>query len=104
MPVDVALALEQATAAMPVTEHMAAMHDSILLRLPEEDAVPEWLGHLPRIGKEAGDVFNRAGEFLADDGEIDEFEAPLLLKEVDELLMAVAAMRIAVRARLPDRA
>ncbi|MBT7666500.1 MAG: hypothetical protein HN608_16390, partial [Rhodospirillaceae bacterium] len=49
-----------------------------------------------------GDVFHRAGEYLADDGEIDAQEAPALLKEVDELLAAVAAMRTSVRARIPQ--
>ena len=37
---------------------------------------------------------------LADDGDIDANEAPTLLREVDELLMAVAGMRAAVRSRL----
>ena len=60
----------------------------------------EWLGHLAVIGKEASDVFHRTSEFLADDGEIDTSEAQILLREVDELLAAVAAMRAAVRRRL----
>ena len=102
MPVDVVLALEEHAGEMPLTGHMAAAHDCLLLRLPETDGAPDWLLHLTRIGKEAGDVFNRAGEYLADDGEIDETEAPLLLREVDELLHAVAAMRAAVAERLPE--
>ncbi len=101
MPVDVVLALEAGLAEMPVTGHLAAARDCLLLQLPGVEADPEWLVHLTRIGKEAGDVFNRAGEFLADDGTIDETEAPLLLREVDELLHAVASMRAAVKTRLP---
>ena len=101
MPVDVVLALEAEVGEMPVTGHLAAAHDCLLLRLPDAAAAPEWLVHLTRIGKEAGDVFDRAGEFLADDGEIDEDEAPLLLREIDELLQAAAAMRSAVKTRLP---
>jgi hypothetical protein len=101
MPVDVVLALEQGIGEMPVTGHLAAAHHCLLLRLPDEPAAHEWLTHLTRIGKEAGDVFDRAGEFLADDGEIDEIEAPLLLREIDELLHAAAAMRAAVKTRLP---
>ena len=100
MPVDVVLALEAAAAAMPVTGHMAASHHCLLLRLPDAVATAEWVAHLLRIGKEAGDVFERAGEFLANDGDIDQAEAPVLLREVDELLQAVAAMRAAVRSRL----
>lgn len=101
MPIDVVLSLETATGEMPVTGHLTATQDCVLLRLPHADAEPEWLAHLTNIGKEAGDVFNRAGEFLADDGDIDATEAPALLREVDELLMAVAGMRAAVRGRLP---
>jgi len=103
MPVDVVLALEQATNAMPVSEHLAAEHNAVLLRLPEDlGDGGAWLDHLTTIGKEAGDVFHRTGQFLADDGEISETEAPALLREVDELLAAVAAMRAAVRQRLPN--
>ena len=101
MPVDVVLALERAAGVMPVTEHLAAEHGALLLHLPAGDAVGGWLDHLTTIGKEAGDVFHRAGEYLADDGDIDAHEAPGLLKEVDELLAAVAAMRVSVRARIP---
>lgn len=102
MPVDVVLTLEKAAGDAPVTGHMAAEHDCLILRLPEEGASPEWLSHLTNIGREAGDVFHRAGEFLADDGEIDHREAPLLLREIDDLLRVVAAMRAAVRARIPE--
>ena len=102
MPLDVVLALERAAGEMPVTEHLAAEHDALLLHLPSVEAVGGWMDHLTTIGKEAGDVFHRAGEYLADDGEIDAVEAPGLLKEVDELLAAVAAMRAAVQARIPD--
>ena len=102
MPLDVVLALEKVAGEMPVTEHLAAEHSALLLHLPTVEAEAEWLDHLTSIGKEAGDVFHRAGEYLADDGEIDEREAPGLLKEVDELLAAVAAMRVAVRSRLPE--
>ena len=103
MPLDVVLALEKVAGEMPVTEHLAAEHDALLLQLPSVEATGGWMDHLTSIGKEAGDVFHRAGEYLADDGEIDAQEAPVLLKEVDELLAAVAAMRAAVRARIPDR-
>ena len=102
MPLDVVLALEQAAGEMPVTEHLAAEHDALLLHLPAIETQGGWLDHLTSIGKEAGDVFHRAGEYLADDGEIDAQEAPALLKEVDELLAAVAAMRTSVRARIPQ--
>ena len=102
MPLDVVLALEKVAGEMPVTEHLAAEHDALLLHLPSVEAVGGWMDHLTTIGKEAGDVFHRAGEYLADDGEIDAVEAPGLLKEVDELLAAVAAMRAAVQARIPD--
>ena len=102
MPLDVVLALERAAGAMPVTEHLAAEHDALLPHLAAEESAGGWLDHLTKIGKEAGDVFHRAGEYLADDGEIDAQEAPVLLKEVDELLAAVAAMRVAVRKRIPD--
>ena len=97
MPLDVVLALERAAGAMPVTEHLAAEHDALLLHIPAADAAGNWVNHLTSIGKEAGDVFHRAGEYLADDGEID-------AQEVDELLAAVAAMRAAVRSRIPDEA
>jgi len=100
MPVDVVQALEAASGEMPVTAHLAAAHHCLLLRLPDEPAAAQWLAHLTRIGKEAGDVFERAGEFLAEDGDIDAREAPVLLREVDELLHAVAAMRAAVHGRL----
>ena len=100
MPLDVVLALENAARKTPVTEHMAAEHNSILLRLPDSDDELGWLGYLAVIGKEASDVFHRTSEYLADDGEIDATEAPILLREIDELLAAVAAMRTAVRRRL----
>ncbi len=101
MPLDVVEALEAAAGEMPVTGHLAAAHDCLLLRLPDPDVATEWLAHLTSIGKEAGDVFNHAGAFLADDGDIDAEEAPVLLRELDELLAAVAAMRTAVRQRMP---
>ena len=102
MPLDVVLALEKAAGQMPVTEHLAAEHGALLLHLPAVEAAGSWVEHLTSIGKEAGDVFHRVGEYLADDGEIDAREAPSLLKEVDELLAAVAAMRAAVRSRIPQ--
>jgi hypothetical protein len=102
MPLDVVLALEKTAGQMPVTEHLAAEHGALLLHLPAVEATGSWVEHLTSIGKEAGDVFHRAGEYLADDGEIDARDAPSLLKEVDELLAAVAAMRAAVRARIPQ--
>lgn len=102
IPVDVALALETACGVMPVTEHMARAHGAVLLKLAPAEASPHWLAHLTRIGKEASDVFNRAGEYLAD-ADIDETEAPHLLRELDELLAVSAAMRAAVQARLRDQ-
>ncbi len=63
----------------------------------------EWYRHLTRIGKEVGDVFERAEHFL-EDGDIDHLEAPDLLKEIDDLLAAAADLRAAVRARLTDGA
>jgi hypothetical protein len=102
IPLDVALDLEKASEKTPVTEHMAAEHNAILLRLPDEEATEQgWLDHLTRIGKEAGEVFHRTGEFLADDGIIDAREAQVLLRELDELLAATAAMRAAVRGSIP---
>lgn len=101
MPVDVALDLERACGAMPVTEHMARAHGAVLLKLEAGEGEVSWLTHLTKIGKEASDVFNRASEFLAD-SEIDEEEAPHLLRELDELLAASAAMRAAVQLRLPS--
>jgi hypothetical protein len=100
MPVDVVLALEQAAGTSPVSEHLAAAHGAILLRLPEAGGEIAWMSHITRIGKEAGDVFRHAGEFLADDNEIDHKEAPILLREIDELLIAAAEMRAAVVQRL----
>jgi len=101
MPVDVVVALERAVEAMPVTAHLAAEHDALLLQLPRDGGgEAEWLSHLTTIGKEAGDVFHRTGEYLADDGDIDAREAPSLLREIDELLAATAAMRAAVRVRM----
>lgn len=103
VPVDVALDLEQATGEALITGHMAAEHNAILLKIPPEEAADEaWIDLLTRIGKEAGDVFHRTGEYLADDGQIDAREAQVLLRELDELLAATAAMRAAVRRRLPD--
>ncbi|MFP6706622.1 MAG: phage regulatory CII family protein [Alphaproteobacteria bacterium] len=80
MLLDVVLALERAADAMPVTGHLAAEHGALLLHLAAEETAGGWLDHLTKIGKEAGDVFHRAGEYLADDGEIDAQEAPVLLK------------------------
>lgn len=100
MPVDVALDLERACGAMPVTEHMARAHGAVLLKLAAGDGSAPWLTYLTKIGKEASDVFNRASEFLVD-SDIDEAEAPHLLRELDELLAASAAMRAAVQLRLP---
>ena len=100
MPVDVVLALEKAAGVAPVSEHLAAAHGAVLLKLPPVEAEQEWMAHITRIGKEAGDVFRHAGEFLADDNEIDDKEAPILLREVDELLMAAAEMRAAVMSRM----
>jgi hypothetical protein len=100
MPVDVVLDLERACGAAPVTEHMARAHAAVLLRLETGEGQASWLAHLTKLGKEASDVFNRASEFLAD-SEIDEAEAPQLLRELDELLAAAAAMRAAVQVRLP---
>ena len=103
IPVDVALDLERATGDMAVTGHMATEHNAILLQLPPDEGGEEpWIDHLTRIGKEAGDVFHRTGEYLADDGIIDEREAQVLLRELDELLSATAAMRAVVRRRLPE--
>ena len=100
MPVDVVMQLEADTGEMPVTEHLAAAQDCLLLKLNTGDTHDDWSQHVMTLGKEAGDVFSRCQEFLADDGEIDEFEAPELLREIDELLVAAAEMRAAVVTRL----
>lgn len=100
MPVDIALALEEAAGDFPITRHMAAAHSALVVALPSAADTTDWVTHLTRIGRESGDVFHRAGEYLANDGEIDNREAPTLLKELDELILAVADMREAVRMRL----
>ncbi|MDE0942431.1 MAG: hypothetical protein OSB58_08330 [Alphaproteobacteria bacterium] len=43
MPLDVILALERAAGQMPVTEHLAAEHDALLLHLPVVEAVGSWM-------------------------------------------------------------
>ncbi|MGB0919742.1 MAG: phage regulatory CII family protein [Alphaproteobacteria bacterium] len=102
MPVDVVMALEAETGQMAVTEHLASAHGCLLLKLPDADFDHDWTLHLARIGKESGDVFASCQEFLSDDMDIDDKEAPPLLKEIDELLAAVAEMRGAVASRLKD--
>ena len=102
MPVDVVLQLEEATGEMPVTTHLAAAHGCMVLRLPEAEIDHQWTQHVARLAKEAGDVFARSHQFLEDDNDIDEREAPILLQEIDELMMAAAEMRAAVATRLKD--
>ena len=104
MPIDVVLALEAALQQRAVTEHLAAEHGCVLVQLPTGITDHTgWYRHLTRIGKEAGDVFERAEHFLAD-GDIDHIEAPDMLKEIDDLLAAAADLRTAVRAKLTDGA
>ncbi len=104
MPIDVVLALEAALKERAVTEHLAHEHDCVLVQLPARitDRM-EWYRYLTRIGKEVGDVFERA-EYFLEDGDIDQLEAPDLLKEIDDLLAAAADLRAAVRTRLTDGA
>ena len=104
MPIDVVLALEAALKERAVTEHLAHEHDCVLVQLPARITDrTEWYRHLTRIGKEVGDVFERA-EYFLEDGDIDRLEAPDLLKEIDDLLAAAADLRAAVRTRLTDGA
>ena len=105
MPIDVVLQLERAIGHRAVTEHLAAAHDCILVQLPTRPASDiAWYRRLARMGKEAGDVFEKAENLLADKGDIDGESAPHLLQEVDELLAVVAELRAAVRGRLTDGA
>ncbi len=105
MPIDVVLQLERALGVRAVTEHLAAEHDCVLLQLPGRIAEEtQWYRRLTRIGKEAGDIFEKAEHFLAGDGDIDADEAPELLKEIDDLLGAAAELRAAVRGRFTDGA
>lgn len=105
MPIDVVLQLEHAIGQRSVTEHLASAHDCILVQLPSRPSDDiAWYRRLAHMGKEAGDVFEKAESVLSTAGDIDGESAPHLLQEVDELLAVVAELRAAVRSRLTDGA
>lgn len=97
LPLDVAMQLEAAAQAMPVTEHLAAAQGCVLVRLPRRSPapVPDWLGHVARIAQEAGDVLRHGGLCLAD-SEVTGAEAARWLRELDQSLAAQAALRVAL--------
>lgn len=102
IPVHIVEILERASGTNPVTEHLAAQASLLVIQVPSQKTDLEWLAHISRVSKEFSDVLRKTYEFLEDDGIIDEGEARVLLKEIDENLLVLADMRAAVSARLPD--
>ncbi|GAB6051651.1 hypothetical protein JCM17960_04710 [Magnetospira thiophila] len=100
MPIHIVEALEKISGTHPVTEHLAAQAGLLVIDVPAEKTELEWLAHISRVSKEFSDVLRKTYEFLEDDGIIDEREARILLKEIDENLLVLADMRESVRLRV----
>lgn len=97
MPVDITLQLERGGNLRAVTEHLAFEHNCVLVQLPNGDDSPKWLQHIAEAAKENGEALAKIAEGMAtEDYAIPNSEIPATLKEVDESLAAMAAIRVAL--------
>lgn len=103
MPADIIADLEADTGQPIITRELAKITGHVLLPVEVNLSKSEWAIRLAKIGKEASDVFAKASDALADDGDIDATEAVSIIKELDEAITAFADMRSAVHAKLEDK-
>lgn len=102
MPIDVVRQLEEVTQGLPgwphVTRHLACAAGFELVRRPDADAGGEtdWLAHIARVSKEAGDVVSKIAGHAAGGLTADEIKRGELLRECRELVAAAVNIEAAV--------
>jgi hypothetical protein len=92
LPVDVLLALELQAGAPVVTRYLAAEQGCALLELAAPAGVP-LSAETARLAGEVAEFFQALSRDLSDDHRIDGREAGGLLAELDDILVAAAAVR-----------
>jgi len=104
MPVDVVLDLEKTLEDPLVTRRMALIQGFALTPLPEAHPGNPDVQELARIAQEFGDVVDRVGKCLADDGHISaaEIKSHSLLDELDDLISAAVDMKATLDERLRE--
>lgn len=104
MPVDVVLDLEKTLGDPLVTRRLAMLQGFALILLPEARPGNQDVQELARIAQEFGDVVERVGKCLSDDGHIspDEIRKHALLGELDELISASVDMKASLEVRLKE--
>jgi DUF1680 family protein len=102
MPIDVVRQLEEVTQDLPgwphVTRHLACAAGFELVRRPaaELGAETDWLAHIARVSKEAGDVVSKIAAHAAGGLSADEISRAELLQECRELVAAAVNIEAAV--------
>jgi len=84
----------------PVTEYLASKANLLLVQLSPVKTKKKWLKHAAVIAKEFGELLQKIAEFLEDDGDINEKEARVLLKEANDCLQVMADLKLAVEMRI----
>lgn len=105
-PIDVVADLEAEIGEAPVTRALAALAGLIVIPRPAADGDGTWTRHLGAIAREAGEIIQRVGEALADDGEVSaaEIRALGLRDELARLMEAAATLDRAFAAIEEDAA
>lgn len=100
MPVDVIADLEavtHGTAGHPLaTRHLARLAEFALVALPDApDGSTDWHRSLGALAREVGDIIERVGSALANDGAVSAAEVrdARIVEECDELIAHAIAMR-----------
>jgi regulatory protein CII len=97
MPLDVAFDLERQLGLPVVTAHQARALNHVLVPMPAATGPGPVLTALGKTGEEVGQVFTKAAEALRD-GRITEPENKCVAREIDEALVALVGLKLAVSA------
>lgn len=89
--------LEQVTQGLPgaphVTRALAAATGHVLIKLPQTQGAGDWLSSMGMLAKEAGDITSSIAVALADGSGVSADEARDILRECDEAVAALMAVR-----------
>lgn len=87
------ISLEKLSDNNPSIHFIARQFGYEIFKPIKSDGLNKWLEHISIITKEFSDLLHAAHRCLSDDGDIDAFESRRILKELDEHLSALCALR-----------
>lgn len=97
------VALEALSSHNPVIRHLARTFGYEIFKPTKNDAYKKWLGHISVITKEFSELLYTTHKYLEDDDDIDSREARKVLKELDDHMSALSALRGDLVARIEGK-